>query len=106
MGESLMKVQESVQMYCVKEEMRDGDGKNFKMGFEDWDIIGQGTASLTTITAVVKKAEGDKYVNKHPELNLKERNWNDKHNHSPGHTHTYHCVTDTHLSLSLTPTSI
>ncbi len=29
-------------MYCVKEEMRDGDGKNFKMGFEDWDIIGQG----------------------------------------------------------------
>jgi hypothetical protein len=40
----------------------DGDGKNFKMGFEDWDIIGQGTASLTTITAVVKKAEDDKYV--------------------------------------------
>ncbi len=25
MGESLMKVQESVKMYCVKEEMRDGD---------------------------------------------------------------------------------
>jgi hypothetical protein len=42
----------------------------------------------------------------HPELNLKERNWNDTHTHSPGHTHTYHCVTDTHLSLSLTPTSI
>ena len=55
-------VQESVQMYCVKEEMRDGDGKNFRMGSEDWDIIGQGTASLTTITAVVKQAEGDKYV--------------------------------------------
>ncbi len=33
MGESLMKVQENVQMYCVKEEMRDGDGQNFKMGF-------------------------------------------------------------------------
>ena len=35
MGESLMKVQEIVQMYydCVKEEMRDGDGKNFKNGF-------------------------------------------------------------------------
>jgi len=32
------------------------------MGFEDWDIIGQGTASLSTITTVVKKAEGDKYV--------------------------------------------
>ena len=42
--------------------MRDGDGKNFKIGFEDWDIIGQGTASLTTIAAVVKKDEGDKYV--------------------------------------------
>ena len=42
--------------------MTDGDGKNFKMAFEDWDIIGQGTSSLTTITAVVKKAEGDKYV--------------------------------------------
>ena len=32
------------------------------MGSQDWDIIGQGTASLTKITAVVKKAEGDKYV--------------------------------------------
>jgi hypothetical protein len=32
-------------MYCVKEEMRDGDDKNFNMGFEDWDIIGQGTVS-------------------------------------------------------------
>ena len=32
------------------------------MGFEDWDIIGQGTASLTTIAAVVKQAEGDQYV--------------------------------------------
>ena len=53
MGESLMKVQERVQMYCVKEEMRDGDGMNFKMGFEDWEIIRQGTSSLTTITDVV-----------------------------------------------------
>ena len=34
----------------------------FKLGFEDWDIIGQGTASLTTIAAVVKQDEGDKYV--------------------------------------------
>ena len=24
----------------------DGDGKNFKIGFEDWDIMRQGTASL------------------------------------------------------------
>jgi hypothetical protein len=29
------------------------------MGVEDWDIIGQTTTSLTTITAVVKQAEGD-----------------------------------------------
>ena len=57
-----MKSQESVQMYCVKEQMTDGDGKNFKMGFQDWDIIGQGTASLTTIAHFVKQAEGDKYV--------------------------------------------
>jgi hypothetical protein len=28
----------------------------------NWDIIEQGTASLTTITAVVKQTEGDKYV--------------------------------------------
>jgi hypothetical protein len=27
-----------------------------------WDGIGQGTASLTTITAVVKQADGDTYV--------------------------------------------
>jgi hypothetical protein len=26
--------------------------------------------------------------------------------HTPRHTHTYHFVTDTHLSLSLTPTNI
>ena len=49
-------------MYCVKEEMRDGDGKNFKMGFEDWYIIGQGTVSLKTIVVVVKQSEDDKYV--------------------------------------------
>jgi hypothetical protein len=29
--------------------MTDGDRKNFKMGFQDWDIIGPGTSSLTTI---------------------------------------------------------
>jgi hypothetical protein len=27
-----------------------------------WDIIGQGTVSLTTISVVVKHTEGDKYV--------------------------------------------
>jgi hypothetical protein len=43
--------------------MTNGDGRNLKMGFEDWDIIGQGTASLTPIAAVVtEQAEGDKYV--------------------------------------------
>ena len=62
MGDSLMTVQESVQMYCVKEQMTDGDGNKFNMSFEDWDVIGQGTASLSTIAAVVKQAEGDKYV--------------------------------------------
>jgi hypothetical protein len=41
-------------MYCVKEQMTDCDGKNFKMGVEDWNIIGQGTASLTQVAAVVK----------------------------------------------------
>jgi hypothetical protein len=41
---------------------------------------------------------------KNPDF-MKESNWNDTHTHSPGHTHTYHCVTDTHFPLSLTPTS-
>ncbi len=50
----------------VKEQMTqcfatDCDGKNSKMGFQILDIIGQGTVSLTTIAAVVKQAEGDKY---------------------------------------------
>jgi len=49
-------------MYYVTEQMPDGTGKTFKMGFEVWDIIGQGTASLTTIAAVVTHYEGDKYV--------------------------------------------
>ena len=60
MGEALMKGQDRVQMYFVKEQMPNGDGRNFKMVFEDWNIIGQGTASLTTIAAVVtEKAEGN-----------------------------------------------
>jgi hypothetical protein len=60
-----MKAQESVQMYCVKEQMTDGDRariSKWELTLEDCDIIGQTTASLTTITAVVKQAEGDKYV--------------------------------------------
>jgi hypothetical protein len=43
---------------------------------------------------------------KNPPDFMKESNWNDTHTLSPGHTHTYHCVTDTHFPLSLTPTSI
>ena len=35
--------------------------KHFKMGVDDWDINGQCTASLMTVLAVVKQAEGDKY---------------------------------------------
>ncbi len=31
------------------------------MGVDDWDIIGQCTVSLMTVTVVVKQAEGDKY---------------------------------------------
>ena len=31
------------------------------MGVDDWDTIGQCTASLMTVAAVVKQMEGDKY---------------------------------------------
>ncbi len=31
------------------------------MGVDDWDIIGQCTTSLMTVTVVVKQTEGDKY---------------------------------------------
>ncbi len=40
----------------------DGDGNKFNISFEDWDVIGQGTASLSTITVVVNQTEGDEYV--------------------------------------------
>ncbi len=41
---------------------RDKMGENdWKMGVDDWDIIGQCTASLMTATAVVKQTEGDEY---------------------------------------------
>jgi hypothetical protein len=40
---------------------QDVEDNHFKMGVDDWDIIGQCTASLMTVTAVVKQAEGDKY---------------------------------------------
>ena len=62
MGDSLMTAQENVQMYCVKEQITDGDGNKFNMSFEDWDIIGQGTSSLSTVTSVVEQSEDDKYV--------------------------------------------
>jgi hypothetical protein len=60
-GLSLMKAQESIQQFCVQERMTDVEGNHFKMGVDDWDIIGQCTASLMTVAAVVKQAEGDKY---------------------------------------------
>ncbi len=39
----------------------DVEGNHFKMGVDDWDIIGQCTTSLMTVTSVVKQTEGDKY---------------------------------------------
>jgi hypothetical protein len=39
----------------------DVEGNHFKMVVDDWDIIGQCTTSLMTVTAVVKQTEGDKY---------------------------------------------
>ena len=56
-----MKAQESIQEFCVQERMTDVEGNHFKMGVDDWDIIGQCTASLMTVAAVVKQEEGDKY---------------------------------------------
>ena len=37
-----MKAQESIQEFCVQERMTDVEGNHFKMGVDDWDIIGQG----------------------------------------------------------------
>ncbi len=43
---------------------------------------------------------------KNPDF-MKESNWNDTHTHSPGHTHTYHCVTDTYrLSILIDKTTL
>ncbi len=39
----------------------DVEGNHFKMRVDDWDIIGQCTTSLMTVTTVVKQTEGDKY---------------------------------------------
>ena len=44
-----MKAQESIQEFCVQERMTDVEGNHFKMGVDDWDIIGQCTASLMTV---------------------------------------------------------
>jgi hypothetical protein len=62
LGISLMRSQDSIQTYSVRQQMKDSDGKDLKMGYEDWEIIGEATASLTTIAGIVKQAEGDKYV--------------------------------------------
>jgi hypothetical protein len=39
----------------------DVEGNHFKMGVDDWDIIGQCTTSFMTATVVVKQTESDKY---------------------------------------------
>ncbi len=39
----------------------DVEDNHFKMRVDDWDTIGQCTASLMTVAAVVKQTEGDKY---------------------------------------------
>ncbi len=39
----------------------DVEGNHFKMGVDDWDIIGQCTTSLMTVGTVVKQTEGDTY---------------------------------------------
>ncbi len=41
--------------------MTDVEDNHFKMGVDDWYIIGQCTSSLMTVTTVVKQTEGDKY---------------------------------------------
>ncbi len=46
---------------CVQERLTDVEGNHFKMGVDDWDIIGQCTTSLMTVATVVKQGEGDKY---------------------------------------------
>jgi len=48
-----MKAQENIQQFCVQERMTNVEGNHFKMGVDDWDIIGQCTSSLMTVTAVV-----------------------------------------------------
>jgi hypothetical protein len=39
----------------------DFEGNHFKMGVDDWDIIGQCTSSSMTVGDVVKQEEGDKH---------------------------------------------
>ena len=58
---SLMKTQENIQQFCVQVRMVDVEVKHFKVGVDDWDIIGQCTSSLMTVTVVVKQSEGDQY---------------------------------------------
>ncbi len=45
----------------MQERMTNVEDKYFKMGVDDWDIIGQCASSLMTVAVVVKQAEGDKY---------------------------------------------
>ena len=43
---------ESSQQFCVQQRMTDVEGNHFKMGVDDWDIIGQCTASLMTVAVL------------------------------------------------------
>ncbi len=61
-GNKLRMFRKNIQFsFFVREKMTEVDDKHFKMGAEDWDIIGQCTDLLMTITAIVKQAVGDKY---------------------------------------------
>jgi hypothetical protein len=62
MGRSLAAVQHTIQTYLVKEKIKSDDGKDLKMDVEDWEILGESTASLNIIAAIVKQAEGDEYT--------------------------------------------
>ena len=68
-----LKAQESILQFCVQERMTDVEDNHFKIGVDDWDIIGQCTASLMTVSVVVKQAEGDKYPTSSPISTPKHR---------------------------------
>jgi hypothetical protein len=50
----------------------DVEGNHFKMGVDDWDIVGQCTVSLMTVTPVVKQTEGYKSPTQYVRQNIRE----------------------------------